>query len=351
MTFLLLVLAIAGWLLYTMMRPFLEPIFVAFILAVAFAPIHRRLRLRFRRPAVSATLSTLLVLLLVAGPILGLLAVVAQQGLLAYQSLSRASAADGGWGAWASHVIQEPLLWLSSKTGMDAPRIQEMAAGWVQSTSRSMLSLSGSLAGNLGASLTNTIIVFFTLFFLFLEGRGLQEGFLQWLPIERSRAEHLLSVTVDTINANLYGVVAVCAAQGGLTAVALAILGTPSWLFWGVVAAFASLIPLVGAALVWVPVALHLLVIGSWGKALFLGIWGVLVVGMADNFIRPWVISGRTSMSTLTVFFALIGGLNAFGLIGLVAGPLVFTLVITLYRIIEEIRREGAGEPAVPPTS
>jgi predicted PurR-regulated permease PerM len=234
---------------------------------------------------------------------------------------------------------------------MPAPRIQEMAAGWIQSTSRYILSLSGSLAGNVGSSLSQAIVAFFTLFFLFLEGSRLQEGFLQWLPIERSRAQHLLSVTVDTINANLYGVVAVSTAQGGLTALALAICGTPSWLFWGVVAAFASLVPLVGAALVWVPVALHFLVIGSWGKALFLALWGVIVVGMADNIIRPWVISGRTSMSTLAVFFALIGGLNAFGLIGLIAGPLVFTLVMALYRIMDEVRREGAGEPLPPPTS
>ncbi len=189
--------------------------------------------------------------------------------------------------------------------------------------------------------------------FLLPGKRALQEGFLNWLPIERARAQHLLSVTIETINANLYGVVAVSGLQGSLAGLALLFCGIQSWFFWGVVAAFASLVPLVGAALVWVPVAIYYLLVGSWGKALFLAIWGVLVIGMADNIVRPWIVSGKTSLSTLTVFFALLGGLNAFGLIGLVAGPLVFTLVITLYRIIEEIRLGDPdlalpGEPAGP---
>lgn len=346
--FLIAMLAGAAWLLFSMMEPFIEPIFVAFVLAVAFAPLHSRLQGRIRNKPIAAVLTTLLVITLVVGPLIGLVVVFAQQGMGAYQTLSRSSAADGGWSSWAQHLIEGPVQWASAKTGVSPPRIQQVVADSIQRVSQRLIAWSGSFATNLGTTLSRGVIVFFTLFFFFLEGSAIKRGFLDWLPIERHRAEQLLAVTIQTINANLYGVVAVCAAQGALAAIGFLISGLGSWLFWGVLAAFASLIPMVGAALIWVPVALQLLLTGSWGKALFLALWGVFVVGMADNVIRPWVVSGRTSMSALTVFFALLGGLNAFGLIGLIAGPLVFTLVMTLYRIIEEIRlgKDSAADPA-----
>lgn len=348
MIFLFAMLAVTAWLLYSMMLPFLNSIFVAFVIAVAWAPAHRRLKRYIRKEAAAALVSTVLVMVLVLAPFVGLLAVFAQQGLAAYQHIAAQTADEGGWGGWLAHKLEQPILWMSERTGLTPPRIRETAAGWIESLSRRILGWSGVLAGNLGATLSGAVIVFFTLFFFLLEGKRLEDAFITWLPLERGKAQRLLSVTFDTIKANLFGIVAVSGAQGALAAIGFLFVGMNAWLFWGIVAAFASLLPIVGAAIIWLPVAVQLLIAGSWGKALFLAIWGVLVIGMADNVIRPLVVSGRTELSTLTVFFALLGGLNAFGLIGLIAGPLVFTLAITLYRILDEMRREesAGGEAA-----
>jgi predicted PurR-regulated permease PerM len=350
--FLSILLLIAAWLLFTMMQPFLQPIFVAFVLAVACAPLYRRLRRWLRRDTWAALAATLLLILLVLGPLAGILVVITQQGLAAYENLSRQSAAGGGWSEWLSQLADKPISWIASRTGLSALQLQQNFNTLLGNLAKKMLALSGSLAGNLGRTLGDSTIVLFTFFFFLLEGRRLQEGFIQWLPIERHRAENLVSVTFETINANILGVLVVSLAQGGLAALGFLFCGMGTWLFWGVIAAFASLIPFVGTALIWVPISLQFLLAGSWGKALFLALWGLLVVGMSDNILRPLVVSGRTSMSTLTVFFALLGGLNAFGLIGLVAGPLVFTLVATLYRILEEMRRGSSDPPPVElPTS
>lgn len=349
--FLLAALTVTGWLLYSMMEPFIQPLFVAFIFAVACSPLHSRIQKLVRRPTAAALISTLLVILLVLSPLVGLLVVIAQQGMASYTRLAQISAAGGGWAEWIAHTLEAPTNWVSEKTGVAPPKIQQTLSGWVEAISRKLLQSSGSLAGNLGRSIGDATIVFFTLFFLFLQGHAMRRGIIDLIPLERSRAERLMTVTFETINANLFGVVAVALVQGGLAAIAFLICGLDSWLFWGAVAAFASLVPFVGTALIWVPVAIQLAMTGSWGKALFLAIWGIAVIGFSDNIIRPLIVSGRTSMSTLTVFFALLGGLNAFGLIGLVAGPLVFTLVIALYRILDELRQDQLGLAGAGPVS
>src|SRR5262249_45500657 len=134
--------------------------------------------------------------------------------------------------------------------------------------------------------------------------------------------------------------------QGVLVGTALAIVGLPSPVVFGVLAAIASLVPLVGTALVWVPAAIALIVQGRVGAAVFVLLWGVLVVSSADNFVRPLFLSGRAQISTLPVFLGLMGGLSAFGAIGMFLGPVIVALVIALLGFVEEAR--AADAPAVP---
>jgi predicted PurR-regulated permease PerM len=131
----------------------------------------------------------------------------------------------------------------------------------------------------------------------------------------------------------LMGSLMTAVTQGFVGGFGLWLAGLPG-LFLGAVMAFTSLIPFVGTALVWAPAALFLLAIGEWGWALFLVVWGVVVVGSIDNFLRPMFMQGA-SMSTVVVFFSLIGGLQVFGLIGLIYGPLVFSITLVLFRLYE----------------
>ena len=136
----------------------------------------------------------------------------------------------------------------------------------------------------------------------------------------------------------MYGVVAVALAQGTLGAIGYAIAGLPSVVIWSVATALMSMIPLAGAASVWAIASIYLLAIGSWGKAIFMVAWGAGVISTADNIVRPLVLSGRVKLHTLLIFFSLLGGVKAFGIIGLFVGPIIVSVAMALLKILQEER-------------
>jgi predicted PurR-regulated permease PerM len=152
--------------------------------------------------------------------------------------------------------------------------------------------------------------------------------------------EHLAAVT----HAVVVGAMLTALVQGTLVGLAFAFLGLPSPVVFGGLAMIASLLPLVGTALVWAPAAGVLAFQGRWGGAIFMAVWGGAVVSFADNLIRPAFISGRAQISTLPVFLGLLGGISAFGPIGMVLGPVLVALVLALLRFAEEAQ----GTPEAP---
>jgi predicted PurR-regulated permease PerM len=157
------------------------------------------------------------------------------------------------------------------------------------------------------------------------------------LPIEDRRRARLWQHLADVTRAVFLGIGLTALVQGMLVGVGFWIAGLPSPLVFGVVAVLVSLIPMVGAALVWAPGALFLAAHGEYGHAIFLAAWGAIVVGMVDNFLRPVLISGRAEVPTLAVFVGVMGGLAAFGFIGLFLGPIVLGLLVALFRYESEM--------------
>jgi predicted PurR-regulated permease PerM len=215
---------------------------------------------------------------------------------------------------------------------------------WLQEVSQYLFSLGAHVVGNFVSFIATAVIAFFTLFFLFREGGTTKERVAEMLPLTRSQVERLFTGISNSIVANVYGILAVGAAQGALTGLGFWMLGLPSPVLWGVVTALFSLVPLVGSSAVWVPAAIILAIGGHWIKGLILLGWGAGVVAQADNVIRPYIISQRANLSTLAVFFALLGGVKAFGVMGLFIGPvaLSFTLVV-LQMLRETILDQSAG--------
>jgi predicted PurR-regulated permease PerM len=158
------------------------------------------------------------------------------------------------------------------------------------------------------------------------------------LPIEDRRRTRLWQHLTDVTRAVFLGIGLTALVQGALVGVGFWIAGLPSPLVFGVVAALVSLIPMVGAALIWAPAALFLAARGEYGYAIFLAAWGAIVVGMVDNFLRPMLISGRAEVPTLAVFLGVMGGLAAFGFIGLFVGPIVLGMLVALFRYESEDR-------------
>ncbi len=333
---LLLLAAIAVWFIYVLMKPFLEPVFFAIVLAIAASPLYVWLSQRIRSHALAATVTTLLLLIAVLLPLWALGVIIAREARDVYVDLARQSAQGGGWAAWLAGLVDPFIAWLAAKTGVPAPSVHQLLFDKAQSYASAVIGGGGSFLGNLTVTLGNAILSLFVMLFLLIEGPAIREGLLSWMPLARERTSELLSTISDSIIANVYGIAAVGAAQGSLVGIGFWIAGLPAPIMWGSIAAFASLVPLFGPALIWGPAALILLIQGAWGKALFLLLWGVFAVATADNVVRPWVLSGRTEMNTLVVFFALMGGVQAFGFIGIFAGPVIFSVAISVFRILRE---------------
>jgi predicted PurR-regulated permease PerM len=176
----------------------------------------------------------------------------------------------------------------------------------------------------------------FVLFFVLRDGPAFAGAFVRMLPIEARLRQRLWRHLIDVTRAVFMGIGLTALVQGTLLGIGFAIAGLPSPLVFGVLGALFALVPMVGTTIVWLPAALWLAATGETGYALFMLAWGLLVVGSVDNFLRPILISGRVEVPTLAVFVGVMGGLSAFGFVGLFLGPIVLGLVVALFRFIAE---------------
>jgi predicted PurR-regulated permease PerM len=320
--FLIALSVLAAYLCFTIVRPFLMPMVAATALAILFYPVYERISHVIRNRNAAAVLSVVVVLLVTLIPAVLLSRGVARELQQLYSSLASKSSASGGWEPWLTHLLERPL----NIVGIDVEdpnfSLGAIVTGWVESASATLVRVLRSL------------------FFLFRDGQAIRRYAMQVLPLEPRQIERLFSEVGRSVIANMYGVLAVATAQGGLTGLAFLVLGLPSPVLWGLVAGLFSMIPLVGPPIVWVPASIYLAVSGSWGKAIILVALGAGVIGLADNFIRPYVVSGRVKLHPLLVFFALLGGAQSFGLMGLFIGPAVVAVTVAL---VELLREPGAS--------
>jgi predicted PurR-regulated permease PerM len=166
------------------------------------------------------------------------------------------------------------------------------------------------------------------------------------MPLSPVQVERLYQNISDTIIANVYGILTVGAAQGVLVGIAMRIVGMPSSLLLGLAAGFASIIPVVGSALIWGPVAIYLLFTGTVWKGIFLLIWGTVVVSSIDNILRPLVVGGRVELHPMVLLFFILGGVEAFGFLGLFLGPVIASVLAALFGMLREELSDSKDAPA-----
>jgi predicted PurR-regulated permease PerM len=207
---------------------------------------------------------------------------------------------------------------------------------WGATLAASTLVVVGGAAGAIG----QMVLVVFTLFYFFRDGENIQSAAYEMVPLRGAQWNNILSRTRDVIGATVYGVLAISAIQGTLGTFIFWALGLPSPLLWGVVMFFLSMIPMAGAFLVWVPAAIYLALIGSYVKAGILVGWGILVIGSIDNVLSPKLVGRKARLHELLIFFAVLGGLQVFGVLGLVLGPVVVAMTLALIEMARE-----AGQP------
>jgi predicted PurR-regulated permease PerM len=345
--FLLALAALALYLSYLVAQPFLNAIFAAVVLAVVFHPLHTRIYPSIARPSLAATISTVLVILVVAVPAVVLTIIVTRELGDLYGVLSERSAAEGGVGAYVIKLLQPLTRLVGRYIDLSRLDIRSTLLGWVDAASRYLIAASGRVVSNVLFISLETVVVFFTLFFLFRDGLSFQRRIAAVLPLTSEQSTRLVSRISETIVASVYGGIAVGIAQGLLTGLAFWILGVSSPVLWGVVAALASLIPVVGTGLVWAPAAVVLAIGGHWVRALILLAWGGAVVAQIDAVVRPYIISGRAKMHNLLIFFALLGGVKAFGFMGIFIGPVIVSVTIVLMDMLREVKENQVTDNEV----
>lgn len=348
LVFLTVITAVTLYLSYVIARPFLTPIVAATLIAIAIHPLFRGLTRRIPNRSAAALAATLLVLLAFVLPAVFIIERLAHETASVYRWLNEQQSLQGGWKAYGDRLMDPPLEWVSARTGMSTQQLKRAALDRFQSVSESLLGWGQSLLINVGGTIVDTAIMLLTFFFLLRDGERIRDRIGSLLPIEPHRYGQLIETISASIAANMYGVLAVAVAQGTLGAIGYTIAGLPSVMLWSVATAIFSMIPLAGAAAVWSVAALYLLAIGSWGKAIFMIAYGAGVISTADNIVRPLVLSGRVKLHTLLIFFSLLGGVKAFGVIGLFLGPIIASVAMALLTILEEERLEWErGSPVI----
>jgi predicted PurR-regulated permease PerM len=335
---LLAVTAIALYLCWLMLQPFVAVLAWAAVLVIVFYPVHVRLLNRLKRPSLSALVSCVLVILIILVPV----------ALITIAVLNELSGAINSLQAMVAYLLDPNspytgrlLGWASQYVDIEELRSGRYLLDRLQGVSGQVAGQTLGFIGGVVGVIVQMFFVIFTMYYLFRDGDKIFTTVRDALPLEREQATAIMARTRDVIGASVYGVMAVAVVQGTLGGIAFWALGVPSAIVWGVVMTFLSMIPMLGAFLVWVPAAAYLALSGHPVKALLMVLWGTLVIGMADNFLRPRLVGGRTKLHELLIFFAVLGGLQVFGVLGIVLGPVVLAITLALVNVFKAADREA----------
>ncbi|QDQ28059.1 AI-2E family transporter [Chitinimonas arctica] len=331
-TFLALLVTISlafGWILW----PFHGAVFWGVVLAILFAPLHRRLLAATGQRRNLAALGTLLLcLLVVILPLMLITATLIKEGTMIYTKLDAGEIDIGHYLQQVLDVLPTWLVNVLERLGLDnlASLRAKLSAAMVQG-SRSIAAQVLSVGQNAFQFLIGFGIMLYLLFFLLRDGASLATRIKQALPLSTEHKRHLFLKFATVIRATVKGNIVVAATQGLLGGVIFAILGIQGALLWGVVMAFLSLLPAVGAGLIWVPVAAYFLLTGAVWQGAVLIAFGVLVIGLVDNLLRPILVGKDTQMPDYVVLISTLGGMALFGLNGFVIGPVIAAMFIAAW--------------------
>jgi len=338
-------IVVLGWVLMQFLEPFWAPLGWAAILAFLLYPVHKRLTKKLRNKAgYSAGIITGLTPFLIILPIVGFGIVFAQQVTLLIQYLR-----DRQFGDYkellarleALPVVGRVLGWF----GADVSQTIQQVEGWFVSGAQNLLKGAAAVGGTFAIGVVGTLVSFFLmlflLFFLLRDGQSMLMHLMRLVPMDPERRGRLLHYLSEVTRAVIFGHALTAVIQGTLVGIGFAIAGMPSPVVFAVFAAIAAFIPAAGTGLVLVPAVIYLAATGQWGWAVFMAVW-TAIVSTSDNLLRPYLTQKQASVSTLTVFVGVIGGVAAFGFIGSLIGPVVLALMVALLRFAEqEVRNPG----------
>ncbi len=331
-TFLLLLVFVTvafGWILL----PFYGAVFWGSVLAIIFTPFHRRLlAIMNQRQNLAALTTLLLCLIIVILPVTIMTISLLQEGALVYQGIRSGQL---NFGAYFQQIMGAMPPWVTNlldRFGLTSvSELQDMLSTGALEGSQFIAMHALSIGQNAFEFVISFGIMLYLLFFLLRDGAALSIRIKHAMPLSMEHKRHLFSKFTTVIRATVKGNVVVAAVQGTLGGIMFSFLGIQGALLWGFVMAFLSLLPAVGAGLIWVPVAIYFLFTGAVWQGVTLIAFGVLVIGLVDNILRPILVGRDTKIPDYVILISTLGGMVLFGLNGFVIGPVIAALFIAAW--------------------
>jgi predicted PurR-regulated permease PerM len=329
-----IVIALA-YLTFLVVEPFLVALAWASVLVVIGYPVYERLEPRWggTRAALATTAGVTLVLIV---PALAVMYAFVQQGIAAVHSL-QIGVANGHFD-WVNRFWID-LQHRFPEIGSD--NLGDTLRGYAEVVARYAAARMGTILGHLVTFFLHLGVTILAMFYLFRDGDTVLERLRKVLPFEPEYSERMLHEARELIFASVVSSAAGAVADGALGGIAFAATGISAPFFWGVMMAFFSLIPVVGTALIWVPAALSLMLGGHVTAGILLIVFCIVILTCVDNLLRPWLISGRVEMGGLVVFISVLGGVEAFGMLGIVLGPIIVATLASLLDLYSPETRGG----------
>lgn len=331
---LMVVSLLFAWILW----PFFGAILWAVVTAIVFAPVNQRVtRAMPDKPSLAALVTLLAILHIVILPCLAIGASLVSQGAETYAAIQEGRIDVA---ALIGRVIASLPAWVTdfaARYGIyNADDVQKQIAAWATASSESMASRAVSIGQGTAGFVISLGVMLYLLFFLMRDGGRLIRRIANGLPLQPHRRRALLDRFTLVVRATVKGGILIALLQGALGGVIFWLLGLPSPLLWAALMAFLSLVPAVGAGLVWGPVAIYLLASGSVWQGLVLIAFGVMVIGLADNVLRPRLVGKDVKLPDYLILISTLGGIEIFGLNGFVVGPLIAAMFVTVWQMLAE---------------
>lgn len=346
--FILLVLAVSLAFALTIW-PFFGAILWGIALAILFAPLHRRLLRRMRRGNLAAMITLLIIVVIVVIPVTLVIGLLAQEASALYL---RIESGDLDLGRNVQQVLDALPAWVTQLVDRIWPsdlNVPERLSGILTRAAQFIAARALSLGQQTLALVLGIFVMLYLLFFLLRDGDALAQRIEEAVPLRPELREGLMARFSTVIRATIKGTLVVALVQGLLGGLALLVLGVRAPVLWGALMALLALLPAVGPPLVWAPIAIWFLATGSLGKGIGLAIYGIVVIGLVDNLLRPILVGRDTRIPDYVILVSTLGGLAVFGLNGFIVGPVIAALFITVWEMFRATRTAPAELQEVKP--
>ncbi len=325
---------------------FWQPIFWAAVIGILFRGVQTRIAVRLKgRASLAAVLTVILIFFTVLVPALLLASAVAAEAAGVYTRIQSGELDVGAALRWTQNLVPQASEW-TSRIGIDLNELTQKLSAAAVKGSRFIASLALIAGQNVASFVVMFFLMLYLLFFVLRDGDLIVHQVHRAIPLPDEQERQLFGKFAEVARATVKGTLVVGLVQGFLGGLIFALLGIQGAVFWGVVMAILSLLPAVGAGLVWGPAAIFLFVAGSWGKGLILVAFGVLVISLVDNLLRPILVGRDTKMPDYLIMFSTLGGLSLVGISGFVLGPVIAALFIAAWQMFAQenaLRAESHG--------